>query len=403
MKRYIPFVLTNVHYNDAEKYVRQLKYTFGSNNPKGKYLYAFGLVGPMMLTQSKKEIQACIKTGFDLAEKYDIPVWFQMDDITSNKTSYEYDCPERFWENPNMIEYYDFPTGTDSDRPAKFWYNWGQWTYSPAFPCLNSPQFLEFVKGKMCEGILPTLSDRYNKLKEEGREWLFAGICTGWETLIPDYRPHKGVCNIDPDAPPTAHGYTMTSEEMAQVGYAALQNLGFTRKLLNEQARELSLDVEELTRRLLSEVQREYSCILSKYIFDVGIPRTKNFTHIVSLASVTTSDSTTVPEIKTAVNPYSTPGFTMSPVTCPYDIPKLRRLIYENDGSQDFFGNVEGYCAGVKDSTEDAAAYFQNMWDGGAIVVTVFGYTDSNAGLFYVPKEADNPFNQIVYQYINQR
>src|SRR5690606_39078086 len=151
----------------------------------------------------------------------------------------------------------------------------------------------------------------------------------------------------------------MQNWEAGKLGYAALHTLGHN-----------TYDKEKLY-----EVIHSYSEFLAKTAFDTGIPKDKIFTHIVGIRSSQPNLSTTfAPPIWTAVNDYSTPGFTLSPVSCPYNLSTLVSEIQLADPTKTRFGNVEGYSIGADASFEQADDYFGDMFAHGASIVAVYGW-----------------------------
>ena len=49
-------MVTNVHYFNFEPYVKQMVELHGEIDPDSKRMYAFGVVGPMCLTQSIEQM-----------------------------------------------------------------------------------------------------------------------------------------------------------------------------------------------------------------------------------------------------------------------------------------------------------------------------------------------------------
>ena len=81
--QYVVFMVTNVHYMNLEPYVKQMVELHGEITPDSKRMYAFGVIGPMCLTQSVEQMNEEVNHVFSLAEKYKVPVYFQMDDCTN--------------------------------------------------------------------------------------------------------------------------------------------------------------------------------------------------------------------------------------------------------------------------------------------------------------------------------
>ncbi len=291
--RYIVFYLENVksitvdsvnygeNANTNYSFVGELPYLFGPPNKDSQYKYAFGLDGPYLLTQSVAEMQNEVNVAFDIAEKYNIPVYFSIDDCNDLLPNQDgMGAEPKFYENPQWCEWIAFPKDTESwggesyGRLPYYWYNWGQWQHSQAFPCFQSPGLRSFVIGQFQNGVLDPLVNRYNQLVAEGEGYLFAGMAIGWETQIPDYAPQDN-SNIDLNHLPVdaLTGDTMQTWEAARYGYNSLYLKGYNTYSL----------------AALDTVIHDYSELLAKTANDAGIPKEKIFTHIVGVMSVWTS------------------------------------------------------------------------------------------------------------------
>ena len=404
--RYVVFFLTNTDVDQADgentgrdantayTFVGELPHLFGDIRPGAEYKYAFGLPGPMLLTQSVAEMQYQVNKAFDIAEKYGVPVYFQLDDINNYTKEFGSGANPKFFEHPEWCEWVSFPKpgeqwgGQSNGRLPYYWFNWGNWMHADHFPNLASPDFQAFVKEQLTQGVLSVLVSRYEALKAVGKDYLFAGMAIGWETHIPDYSADNTIYNVQPDDLPVNQllGDRMEPWEAGKLGYGALHTLGYT-----------TYDKERLYR-----VIHDYSEFLAKVVYDAGIPREKIFTHIVGIKSSHPELSTTfAPPIWVAVNDYSIPGFSMSPVSCPYDLGTLKAEIAKADPTQTRFGNVEGYSIGVDGSQEQADAYFRDMFGNGASVVAVFGWGREPAtSAFAVSHSPASPFVQAAKKWL---
>ncbi|WP_437919949.1 hypothetical protein [Sphingobacterium sp. LRF_L2] len=406
-ERYIVFFLTNTSVDQADNentgrdantaytFVGELPQLFGAIDPQSPYKYAFGLPGPMLLTQSVQEMQYQVNEAFDIAEKYNVPVYFQLDDINNYTTQFGSGASPKFYDNTAWCEWVSFPAsgeawgGQTNGRLPYYWYNWGAWMHAEAFPNLQSADFRSFVKSQLENGVLSVLTTRYNSLKAQGKGYLFAGMAIGWETHIPDYSSDNTLYNVNPASLPTnvLAGDQMQGWEAGKLGYAALHTLGYT-----------TYDKERLY-----QVIHDYSEFLAKTAYDSGIPKAKIFSHIVGIKSSQPNLSTTfAPPIWTAVNDYSTPGFTLSPVSCPYNLNTLVSEIQLADPSQVRFGNAEGYSIGADGSFAQADAYFGDMFGHGASIVAVFGWGREPAtSAFAVSHSPNSPFVQAAQKWLS--
>ena len=142
------------------------------------------------------------------------------------------------------------------------------------------------------------------------------------------------------------------------------------------------------------KVIHDYTELLAKTVNESGIPKNKILTHIVGLMSFYKNLHTTfAPPIWVAVNEYSIPGFTLSPVTCQYDLGTLVSEINGTDKNQNHFACTEGYSRGVDGTFGQANNYFDSMFGKGAALVTVFGWgLEAASSEFAVSHSKKSPF-----------
>ena len=405
LDRYIVLMYTNKVYQEIECYLPEMKYLYGENDPESGRMYGFGVPGPMLLTQSVEEMKEQVGACLDMAEKENIPVYFQVDDVNNYTTQFGGNAEVKFYEDPEMCEWIAFPKEGESyggemqyGELPQYWFNWGNWRKAKAFPNLASDKLKNYVVQQLKEGVLEPLASRLKQWEKEGREYLLAGLCLGWETHIPDYSDDNPLLKIDKNSPPY-HGREMYGWEMAPYGYSALYSLGYDQERLDKEAGEQGISADELRKELLYQVIHDYSELLCKTAWEAGIPREKIFTHTVSYASYCGVENTFTPPIWCAVNDYSIPGYTMSPVTCRYDLKVMKEQIAAADPDMQWFANAEGYAAGVNEEA-DADAYFQELFDNGAIVVTAFGYADPPTRYFTFKRTPEFGYNIAVNKWL---
>ena len=224
--------------------------------------------------------------------------------------------------------------------------------------------------------------ENYNKLREQGKDYLFAGLNTGWETQIPDY---------------SVNSYEIMEEfECAQFGMHALHNLGYNQEKLEREAKLKLMKVEEYTKELLYGVLADYIEFTCKMFYDAGIEKHKIVSHIVSLSSYTEQYSTSRPPVWVCINDYCTPGWTMSPKTCPYDKDTL--YMYLANNSRNEYANAEGYAH--YDDVETCREYFEETLLGNAKLITVYGYDQGN-GTYGYPKDENFYFVKVVREWLS--
>lgn len=403
--RYIVFFLTNVSVEQADNinapdgdqnytFVSELPQYFGTIKEDSPYKYAFGLPGPMLLTQSIEEMKHQVNKAFDIAEKHNVPVYFQLDDCTNYTKAYGSGATPKYYENPEWCEWVSFPVGDEQwggkshGRLAYHWFNWGSWLNVEAFPCFESPGFRSFVINQMRFGFLEPLMTRYNKLISEGKEHLFAGVAVGWETKIPDNSSSNRAINRN-NLPVSAQtGQQMELWEASKFGYNSLHLKGYDRY--------------DMT--VLDTVIHDYIKLLSKEAFDAGIPKEKIFSHIVGISRM--SRSTNRPPFWTAVNDYCTPGFSYS-ATPQFNLDEILSHLKATDNPPEYWGNAESYTGGsngLEKSFATANNYFDSMFGNRANLVAVFGWGRAKAGDPHKASHNKNsPFIKAANQWLNMK
>ena len=382
---------------DNESTIALIKELYGETNPENEVMYAIGVCGPLLLTDSCEVIAKKTENAFQLALKYNIPVWFQADDVNNQYYAYvgeNYVTADKWYEKPENVE----KLGFGEDAPlAPYWFNWGHWKKTPAMPCLNSESFIAFIKSQLQNGFLPVLEKWMNTLKELDREYLFAGVSVGWETRIPDYTEI-------PDGTVDQNGTAITKEEQKMTGYRALENLGFKDEASVEaEAKKQRISTEQLRYNLFSQVVHDYSEMISREIYNIGVEKTKIFTHLVIDTRIIENGrgiNFNSPLVSAAVNDYSTPGFTNNSNVSLDRLGTLKTKIAKADITQQNYGIVEGYAMGLNESKKKTMKYFNRLFSSGAIVVAVYGIHDNSGSPYMVPKTADAPFSQAVRQII---
>jgi len=364
-------------------------------------MYAIGVIGPMLLNQSVAQMHEQVNHVFDLAEQYNVPVYFQLDDQNNYTTYFGNDAEIKFWEHPQMCEWVAFPEEGEEYGGQnrgwgipRFWFNWGNWMFAPASPNFADPTFRELMKNNLKEGFLKPCMERYGKLMNENKAYLFAGCAIGWETHIPDMSEANPLITINKEVLPTYQNEMMQNYEMMPYGYGALHTLGYNQTKLEAEAAQAGYKNVKLYRdSILFGVIHDYSEFMAKTAFEAGIPRHKIFSHTVGYASYDPSVSCTfTPPIWCAVNSYCIPGYTMSPITCRYNVKTIKTEIAKYDSINEF-AVAEGYAAGLNEEAM-AAAYFREMFiQNNCRIVTAFGFGDDFESVFTFKRTPDFGYN----------
>jgi hypothetical protein len=363
---------------------------FGPADPASSRMVGYGIQQIRILTRSAASIAASeVVPALDAAEKTGIPVWLHIDPYyawgADDEKRAEDAPPAKFWEHPEMREWQEFPR--DGKLPSyipRLWFNWGPMC-SPvaAVPAIGSPKFLELARTQLRGGVLDPLSARLKRWHAEGKDHLFAGINIGWETQVTNYHYLSSI--YDPANPIVAvepkrvEGLRMDLGLVgAQLGYASLHWRGWNEDKLQATAREKGISRDEMFRQIAYGYIHDYMETLARECHEVGIASDKVYTHIVALATVNPPD-TFMPPIWTAVNRYSTPGFTMdNKGDAKYDLAKLKSQIAGAPGSRGaVFGAVETYFKlNDKNYVEDEASCkkeLDSLFGAGASVQVIFG------------------------------
>lgn len=376
--RYVVCQLTNVPPDGWEKAVVKITQAFGPEKSGSRNHIGFGL-SPYLLGSSILELQKVVTNGFEWAVRYDVPVYFQIDDQNF--------APAWFRDRPEMCEWVSFPT-TEEPQPKlpRFWFNWGAWGAMPAIPCFESREYQRYVQKQLADGVTKPIRDWLKRLKRLGKEYLFAGIAIGWETHVPTYEPGVPVYMMDPKNPPTAINDTdpkqMQTWEMAQTGYHSLHLMGYSEAKLRSEAIQKKLAIPVLRNQLLYGVILRHSARMASVARKSGIPRQRIFTHMVGIDSKVESPSTHLPPIWASVNRDSLPGFTLSNATAEYDLHNLHKKLLAADRKAGPFACAETYF--IKQQTTDSWSEFANaMWQHGCVLIDVWGFTDPPTSGYY--------------------
>jgi hypothetical protein len=357
----------------------ELKAEFGAK-PAGSSRYVGFGVALMTLKTPVEELRRQVTRALNSAEETGLPVLIKLDDM--NFTA-EY-------TDPSMVEWTAFPKPGETHGPlAKhYWLNWGSWMALPPTPNFESAAFRQDVEMRLKEGVLPPLMERLARWKDQNRSYLFAGVCVGWESGIPEYRPLRQAAVMPRDE---QRKITMTEEERGvQFGYASLYARGWTQQKIQETAAKTGKSVEDMTTELLFQVIHDYTSFWAKTVHDAGIPKERIYTHGVAWESVPDErlpgtwmrKSSRVPPIWVNVNAYSRPGYTAG--AGQFDSEGLVKLL-RAAGAADGWSAVEAYVRGVE-SEEAFGGYLGQLFASGARMVDIFGWTA--AGSPYDPKRA---------------
>jgi hypothetical protein len=377
---YLVFQLGTENRN-FEGLVPEVKAEFGAQ-PAGSPRYIGFGVALLTFKTPIDELRRIVTRALDMAEESGLPIYFQLDDMNF--------MPE--YSDDSMVEWTAFPKPgeTIGPRAKYYWLNWGSWQALPPTPNFESPAIRQEISKRLKEGVLPPLLERLARWKKQKRSYLFAGICVGWETGIPEYRSFRQAGILARDK---QQQITMTeAEQSEQLGYASLHARGWTQQKIEERARQSGESVEDVTTDLLFEVIHDYTAFWARTAHDAGIPKERIYTHGVAWESLPdpkrhspapwAGKSSRIPPLWVTINPYCRPGYTVgNGMVDAKGLVRILRAAGVNDG----WGGVEAYVRGVESETA-FGGYLRQLFDNGASLLDIWGWTAP--GTPYDPKRA---------------
>jgi hypothetical protein len=177
--------------------------------------------------------------------------------------------------------------------------------------CYNSPTIQKEIAHIISQVVGPALRKEIDKLKQENKEYLFAGITVGAEAGFDDNSVVSRLSQIPRAANPEQmamatmlrRAATLMDEDKAphsRLGYCALTNAGYSNG--NPPA-----DIN----RALADINQKFIEFWDKQFVDAGIPCSRIYTHVG--ADPPQDDNNNAP-ISIVFNPYARPGWTTYPL-----------------------------------------------------------------------------------------
>ena len=391
--QYVIFKLTHTQsFAELNAWANQIYQVYGPNDRRRKRAWGIGVWGINPLRQSPAEMTNVINQGFDLAERLNVPVHFDiLVGVEGFFTDYGSGNQVRWWDDTDMCEW----SKLNTPRCTPGWFDWGQVIDSNkppmAKPALGSPKFRAFLQQQLRAGVFPALAERYQRLKSNYNEYLFAGLALGGETQFDD--------QTNPRFPVSDWGI---------MGYNTLRYVANTTPAMlgGRSVADLVAHPTELKAFLNIAAVNDWMRFFSKFVAEEsGLPRYKLFTHIVAAeAMVPPVDASVWPIVKAATSPHVLPGFTFSP--CSSDTSHARAdymkgQILENErtyGQLPYPLTSAPYIWAIEEtygSCFPTGLAFQNYLDAtlgnGAKLMAILGWNDPESSHFFLPKK--NPDN----------
>jgi len=272
----------------------------------------FGDGIPVWVGNDSTIVQA-IKRNFDTAKRTNVAVHFVVDDHVGWDKRPDlwnwYDPAKRGYnpDNKKNVEWYDWE-GTANKR--RYFSPEGTPSQSPHM-CYNSPTIRKEISRIVSNVIGPALRKEIDKLKQQNKEYLFAGITVGAEAGFDDYSMIENLSRLPSNPDPMqrqvanmlTQAATLMDEDEAphsRLGYCSLTNAGYSKT--NPPA-----DIN----RALADVSQKVIEFWDKQFFDAGIPCSRIYTHV---AASPPQDNNNNAPIRIVFNPYARPGWTTYPI-----------------------------------------------------------------------------------------
>jgi hypothetical protein len=290
-------------------------------------------VGPLCFDMSDEEMRQFIRDAFAVAREGYVAVAFHIDD------SICWGQRKDLLSNPDNIETADWKQIPNTGRRA----DWGpKPTKFPPQMCFNSSAIQAAVKAR-ASLLGAEVKKELDALKASGKEHLFAGLITGWETMIGR--------DFETDHP---------------LGYRALSHRGFS-----ESNPPKDPDLERV------HVVKEFIELWANSLHAAGIPREKIFCHIAFTPQgldpkekVQTTSRFSPPEV--AFSSAYRPGFSTYPEGSTF------KGVYAALAKHGSPGWISGEGVNVSPTgmpgEPNMETYLGRMFNHGAVMVNIFSW-----------------------------
>ena len=315
-------------------------------------LLAFGL--PNTTFDNERTLPDRIRNAFQDARQHDIAVHLQFDFHLCWKERadlWNWFDPKLPGYNPANARNVEWSDWKGTPNKARY-LNWGVVERIGPHMCITSPVVRQEITRMVAKVIAPVLKSEIDRLKKDGKDYLFAGITVGSEPGIEDYS--------QPD-PETAKLMQQDGTPKAPLGFNCLSSLGYSEK-----------NPPKDFRRALAEVNQDFIAFCAKQFVDAGIPPSRLYTHV---AAPVPQASTNAP-IWIAFNKYSRPGWTTYPIgPLAADFGSIYAELHKHGSPS--WGGVEAN-AGVPGFSMGWEAYLARHFNHGAVLVGInWGATGS--------------------------
>lgn len=307
-------------------FARSIKDRIGTTGDKRSKL---GIaLGPIALDHTDQQVKSLIRDSFAVARTLDMAVALHLDDSI-------------FWSlHPDLrnakghVEWSDWK-GTETTGRRLDW-GPGPKKVAPQL-CFNSLPVLKAVRER-ASLIGREIMAEYRLLKEEGREHLFAGVITGWETMM-----------------------SKDFESGRALGYCALKNAGYDQ---NQPPRDLSA--------ARAAVVKEFMELWAASIRKEGVPAQLIYNHIAFTAQGLSGDTYDHPPGDTAFSGQYRTGLSTYPT--PGTFKEIYALLTRHGNPP--WASVEGtnVIPNGQPGEKTMESYLGRMFNHGAVMVNIFAW-----------------------------
>ena len=300
------------------------------------------IIGPISLDHSNSSIKQLIDDSFDLALQYDMAIGFHLDD------GMFWAGREDLWSDPENIEWQDWQGTLSESR----YVDWVQNRLAPQM-CFNCPKVKAAMR-QFLEYIAQTIKSRLDDLAAQNKEYLFAGLMTGWETSLDEEFSTKKT-----------------------LGYHALANRGFSETNLPA-----DLDLERY------QIVYEYIEFMASTVISQGIPKEKVYGHVAVFSeSLYNELATQNPDLdesyieingfattESVINPVFQPGFSTYPTEGVFD--QIYQSLNASNNSNWISAEGVNMILGnpPKNPGYDMESYLARHYNHGAAMVNIFAF-----------------------------
>ena len=233
--RYLLFQLGGFILQPLDQQVQNIVQSIGVRGDHERVQLGF-VPTPLNYEFTDKTTRQIINDAFQIAVEQDVAVAFHIDDGMFWGTRTD------LWEDPQNVEWSDW-SGTTVDHRIIGWFANGAPVLAPPM-CYNAAAIKAETMRKARDLIGAEIKKNIDRLHAEGKDYLFAGVISGWETRMQD-------------------------DSNIFYGYCALTNAGYSAS--NPPA---DLDTALVT------VMNDWISLWATSLEQAGIPKEKIYTHI---------------------------------------------------------------------------------------------------------------------------